>query len=231
MPVTIGTIHKAEQDTNDDTVFRHEGLEFSQIRTIGCIVEMREQSTNILYIIEDGTGRIECKVWLETDQEETTGDGRSKCVEGTYVRVVGTVKVFNGKRNVSAFNVRPIHDFNEITHHGLETIHVHLKAKGGAAAPGAGASVGGVAPPSKTFEGGASVGGGGAESIQSDVLKVFTQHSSMDNKGLDIKRAIEMLLPKGYNAADIRKAIGFLTDEGHLYSTVDENHLKSTENC
>lgn len=230
VPVTIQMIHKAEQDTNEDSIFRMSGTEFSQVRVVGCIVEMKEQSTNIQYTIEDGTGRVECKMWLEEDDGDDMSQERAKCVEGAYVRVIGTVKVFNDKRNISAFNVRPVTDFNEITHHSLEAIYVNLKSSGkGSSAPtSSSASFAGAA--TKSFEGTNSAGGG-MDSLQSDVLKVFTENSSNDNEGLDIKRAIEMLVPKGHSSSDIRKAIGFLTDEGHLYSTIDENHLKSTENC
>ena len=69
---------------------------------------------------------------------------------------------------------------------------------------------------------------GDMSGVQNDVLAVFNAHSS-DETGLAIKKAIELLVPKGHNGPSIRKAIGFLTDEGHLYSTVDENHLKSTD--
>ena len=60
------------------------------------------------------------------------------CSEGVYIRVIGNVKVFNEKRQVTAFNVRPIDDFNEVTHHAMESIYCHLKATKGAASAGAG---------------------------------------------------------------------------------------------
>ena len=60
------------------------------------------------------------------------------------------------------------------------------------------------------------------------VLQVFREHSAQGESGLDIKRAVEMLVSKGHVAAEIRKAIGFLADEGHLYTTIDEEHLKCT---
>lgn len=237
VPVTIKMIQDAEQDTNDDSVFRLSGAqEFSQVKVVGSVVSVKEQSTNVLYVVEDGTGRMDVKMWLDTDQDDVMdgGDGTSssaaaanKCTEGTYVRAIGTVKVFNDKRHVSAFNIRPVEDFNEITHHALETAYVHLKATKGA-------QTGAVTEndaATKTYEGPVDASGNAGDKLQNDVVRVFTENSSMDDQGLDIRKAIEMLLPKGYSAPEIRKAIGFLTDEGHLYSTIDENHLKSTEAC
>jgi replication factor A2 len=43
-----------------------------------------------------------------------------------YVRVVGTVKDWQGERNINGFRLLPVGDFNEITFHMLDTIHVHL---------------------------------------------------------------------------------------------------------
>lgn len=43
-----------------------------------------------------------------------------------YVRVVGRIVAFNGKRRVFVHQMRPVVDFNEITCHCLEVIHAHL---------------------------------------------------------------------------------------------------------
>ena len=46
--------------------------------------------------------------------------------EGVYVKVFGQLREFQGHKNVNAFEVYPIVDFNEVTFHMLETLHVHL---------------------------------------------------------------------------------------------------------
>lgn len=54
---------------------------------------------------------------------------------GTYVRVYGSLKHYQGYR-ITAFAVRPIHDFNELTHHNLQAVfqHLHLLKGGGTGA-------------------------------------------------------------------------------------------------
>lgn len=42
------------------------------------------------------------------------------------MRVVGRLSVFNDERNLIAFRVIPITDYNEVTFHHLEVINVHL---------------------------------------------------------------------------------------------------------
>ena len=45
---------------------------------------------------------------------------------GQYVSVVGQVKAFGEDIQTQAFDVRPITDFDEVTHHFLEAIYCHL---------------------------------------------------------------------------------------------------------
>jgi len=233
VPVMIRQLHQAVQDTNDDAMFMLGSAAVAQVRLVGCIVEMKEQSTSLVYIVEDGTGRVEVKLWLEQDDNEELASTRAKCCEGTYIRVIGNIKEFNGKRHISAFNVRPVEDFNELTHHALEAIFVHMRSEkessdtktaGDGAAPMA---TGHTAQQSSAGQGHNNEDDG-MSSINKAVLQVFNNASS-DEHGLDRRKAIEMLIPKGFDAQAIRKSIGFLVDEGHLYSTIDEDHLKSTD--
>ena len=43
-----------------------------------------------------------------------------------YVKVIGHLKQFNKPRNIVAFKIRPIEDFNEVTHHMAEVMYAHL---------------------------------------------------------------------------------------------------------
>lgn len=44
---------------------------------------------------------------------------------------MGTIKVFGGKRHVSATHIRPITDGNEVQHHLLKALYVSLILRGG----------------------------------------------------------------------------------------------------
>jgi len=59
-----------------------------------------------------------------------------------YISVLGSLKVFGGKRHVSATHVRLITDPNEVAHHLLKATWVSLSLRGATeGAGGAGASV------------------------------------------------------------------------------------------
>ncbi|CAD5327859.1 unnamed protein product [Arabidopsis thaliana] len=45
--------------------------------------------------------------------------------DGTYVRLNGHLKTFQGEKQLLVFSVRPIMDFNEVTFHYIECIHLY----------------------------------------------------------------------------------------------------------
>jgi replication factor A2 len=49
----------------------------------------------------------------------------------SYVRVLGTLKTFGGKRHVSTQRLRPVSDPHEVYFHLLEALDVHLQATSG----------------------------------------------------------------------------------------------------
>ena len=42
------------------------------------------------------------------------------------MKVIGHLKQFNKQRNIVAFKIQPIEDFNEVTHHMAEVMYTHL---------------------------------------------------------------------------------------------------------
>ena len=77
--------------------------------------------------------------------------------------------------------------------------------------------------------GGFNFGGGagaGSSLLQDKVLAEFSK--SADESGMDIKDVIKAMESQGVNGAQVREAVEYLAGEGHLYSTIDEEHFKST---
>ena len=104
-----------------------DGKPLRQIKIVGVIVEVKESSTNVQYTVEDSTGRINCKKWIDDNTDDPWRQKeRDALKEGVYVKVFGQLREFQGHKNVNAFEVYPIVDFNEVTFHMLETLHVHL---------------------------------------------------------------------------------------------------------
>ena len=51
---------------------------------------------------------------------------RSSLRECVYVRVIGELRAFQDQKSVTGNHIKPLDDFNEITYHLLEVIHLHL---------------------------------------------------------------------------------------------------------
>lgn len=231
VPVTIKQLLEAEQK---DTKFTVDGRPLSQITVIGSVLSMKVEATNVTYLIDDSTGKISVRIYIDSEEEAQV----QTFEPGTYVRCVGNLRSFNDRRNVIGFQLIPVTDFNELTFHYLNVIACHLrctKQPGNitpAKSPGAAAHsssfgnpmMGGM-PAQPTFQ--AEADAGGFTSIQNRVLDVFKTEGNDTDAGVSIHRLFE-LLPQ-VPQQEIRNTLTFLSDEGHLYTTIDENHFKSTD--
>lgn len=110
---------------------------------------MVRQTLNVVYQLEDGTGQIEGRFWIDggTNQDDGNTDEdeimyaiglRSNspihsltrlvlCSDNSYVRIMGSVKDFQHKRHLNVQRISPIRDHHEIFFHMLEALHVHLE--------------------------------------------------------------------------------------------------------
>jgi hypothetical protein len=65
------------------------------------------------------------------------------------------------------------------------------------------------------------------ESVLDDVMHQFERPEAASDKGLSVEWVVQQLSSK-YTATQVRNAIEELGQEGSLYSTIDENHFKSS---
>jgi replication factor A2 len=222
VPLTIKQLQNSEIR---DSKFKIDGKEVSQITFIGVILTVEAQNTNVNYLIDDGTGKINVRIYIDMDDETQK---QSQWRENMYVRVIGNLRVFQNGPSVVGFQLIPLTDFNELTFHMLEVIHTHCvntkTAQGGspAKAPAAQSNDSNVISNSNFGNDG---GDGAFSDIQKQVLQVFAQDHNNET-GTSIQTVCERL--SQFQRHDIQRAIEYLSDEGHLYSTIDEEHYKST---
>jgi replication factor A2 len=98
------------------------------ISIIAKLVNIKEVSTHVRYTLEDGTGVIEAARWSQDGKSEVydSENGPEKLCLNSYVQVIGTIRLFAGKRSIQAASLKPVTDINQITHHGLMASWVHL---------------------------------------------------------------------------------------------------------
>ncbi|CZR63456.1 probable replication protein A subunit [Phialocephala subalpina] len=221
-PVTIKQILEAHQP-HPDSDFKIDGSEVTQLSFVGQIHSIASQTTNHTFQIDDGTGLVDVKQWIDSDQDPEHVRPLPK--EGEYIHVWGRLKAFNNKRHVGAHVIRPITDFNEVSMVLLEATAVHLYfVRGPPETPGMKSEGGGQGMFVDSNGGGAIQNVGGKPmpaTLSATGRKVFglLQSHPQNNEGLHVSMIAAQL---GLQANDVFKAGDELLGEGMIYTTVDD---------
>ncbi|XP_030074880.1 replication protein A 32 kDa subunit [Microcaecilia unicolor] len=228
VPCTVSQLLSASQTGE---VFAVGEVELSQVVVIGIIRHTEKAPTNILYKLDDMTAApMDVRQWVDTDE---AGNENVVVPPGSYVKVVGHLRSFQNKRSLVAFKVMPLEDMNEFISHMLEVVHCHmtLSMAQGTFSAGGGASLASIPARSGTGEVGSGYSGSsdtqmnGLTPHQSQVLNLIRSYRGNEGMSFDeLKKRLH-----GLNITAIKQAVEFLSNEGHIYSTVDEDHFKSTD--
>uniref|UniRef100_A0A6B2LDB7 Replication protein A C-terminal domain-containing protein n=1 Tax=Arcella intermedia TaxID=1963864 RepID=A0A6B2LDB7_9EUKA len=109
----------------DEFIINNEPV--TQVSVVGLILDDSAQATYLNFTIDDGTGQIDVRIWIDNEESNPYIEHhKQEWVAGVYVRVVGTIRAFSTKRNIIGHRLIAIEDFNEITFHSLEVLHTHL---------------------------------------------------------------------------------------------------------
>jgi len=202
--------------------FKIDNAQIDQCTFVGQVRNISQQATNVTYKIDDGTGIIEVKQWLESDSGDDAA--KSKVVDNSYVRVWGRLKSFGNKRHVGAHVIRPISDHNEINYHLLEATVVHLYFSRGPPSGGKGGtnSTNGQQDVHTGNGGGSGTGDALPAGLSATAKKVYNclATTPQSNEGLheqDIAARLNM------NVADITAGGDQLLELGLIYTTVDDH--------
>ncbi|KAJ4367375.1 Replication factor A protein 2 [Neocucurbitaria cava] len=222
-PVTVKQILDAQQESSGrDEAFKIDGHVVSQLTFVGQIRNISAQTTNTTYRLDDGTGSVEVKQWVDSDRVEQTDPIRAKLVEGAYCRAWGKLKAFNDRRSVQAQVMRPVEDMNEVSYHLLEATAVHLYfTRGPPGGANAGAATTNGAAGQQQAAGSAMYGGFDLSPYSSLARRVFQllRESPQSNEGV---HQHEVAAKLGVDTAEVGKAGDDLLTGGMIYTTVDD---------
>ena len=110
---------------NRDAEFQIDSVDINQLSFCAKVLNINRTTTNVSYTVEDGTGQVDVRQWIEASADED-GQPSDGIEQDSLVRIVGTIKVFHNKRSINAISVRKVTDMNEQQFHLLEAIYVHL---------------------------------------------------------------------------------------------------------
>ncbi|KAM3537715.1 hypothetical protein ARSEF1564_009361 [Beauveria bassiana] len=225
-PVTVKQVVEAEEGYSGGD-FKIDGASAPQVTFVGQIRSVNAQATNITLKIDDGTGQIEVKKWIDGDKPE---DPEAYELD-SYVRVWGRLKSFSNKRHVGAHVIRPVDDFNEVNYHMLEATYVHLfftrGPLGGAGGQQNGGGGGAAHGDSMFVDGGAAYDGGASQNASKltrcspGAKKMFNFLSSApgSNEGVDINIVTSST---GMSTRDVLTAADELLGQGLIYTTLND---------
>jgi replication factor A2 len=227
--VTVKQILDASQPF-PEAPFQIDGADVANVLFMGQVRNISSQSTNVTYKIDDGTGEIEVKKWvdsttadnMDTDDGKAPADGKSELELNGYARVFGSIKSFGNKRYIGAHSVRPLTNINELHTHLLEATVVHLFFTRGP--PGATAAAGGNASGAD-----AVMGGAGEYNEQNKALasmspvakKIYQllQLEPQDHSGLHMQVIASRL---NIPVTEIARAGEEMLGAGLVFSTLDD---------
>ncbi|CAK4034895.1 related to single-stranded DNA binding 30K chain [Lecanosticta acicola] len=225
-PVTIKQLHDAAHPHPDADHFMIDNSETTQVTFIGQVRNISTQTTNVTYKLDDGTGIIEVKQWIDAEALQDPDDPsnqKPKPVEEGYARVWGRLKAFNNKRHVGANYIRPIQDFNEIQYHLLEATVVHLHFAKGPLEQQAQANGGanGMTNGGHQQANGYAQQDPGPGSVSAAARKIFAvlKQTPQTNEGL---HAQDIAMRVGLEMSEVMKAGDELLSGGKIYTTVDD---------
>ncbi|PWY94687.1 replication protein A, subunit RPA32 [Aspergillus sclerotioniger CBS 115572] len=232
-PITIKQALDANQPY-PEAPYQIDSAEVASVTFIGQVRNISSQSTNITYKLDDGTGEIEAKQWIDsmtadsmdTDDPTSNSTNKNQIELNGYARVFGKLKSFGNKRFVGAHCVRPIKDINELHCHLLEASAVHLFFTRGPSNPNSGEGAGGVKGGGDSAMGGVNgaddfAAAKGLPAMSPVAKRVYhlLKTEPQSNEGLHAQLiAAKLSLPM----PDVARAGDELLTAGVIFSTVDE---------
>lgn len=228
--MTVKQIQDAGSGGGDEKSFLINGVAAGQVTVVGMIVSAEVQMTAISIMLDDGTGRISGSHMLPVDEEagsEAVIAKRQRIREGAWVRVVGGIQIVDGKRALGVFRIRPVDDMNEITYHRLEVVKTFLaQTKGSKGVGGIGVGVRGDTGMQTDGQGmsdSAIVDSLALNPIQKKAFVYLQSRPSDEGSGVSLQE-IYRDVPGFPNVQAVKAVMDHLASDGHVYTTVDENH-------
>ncbi|KAE9406364.1 replication protein A, subunit RPA32 [Gymnopus androsaceus JB14] len=233
-PLTIAQANKAKQDYTDAewTLF---GSEIGQVTLVGQVVDISEQATNFVYILEDGTGRMEVRRWREQNTEEEEVKW-GNIVVNHVVRVTGRMKAFGSKKSINATTVRPSDDPHEIYFHTMEALSLTFGLSnglpGGQAPSAQGHGITSPATASAYTAHSTKVANDDMAEyknlppLQREIIKFILAQPEHDEGGVHVGMIAKSVQGLQARPNDVSDALDALMDAGHIYTTSDDSHFQ-----
>ncbi|XP_036418471.1 replication protein A 32 kDa subunit-like [Colossoma macropomum] len=215
LPCTVSQLLSA---TEQQGSFFIQGTEINQVTVVGIVRRTKPAVAYVVYSLDDMTGPpLDVKQWMDLEDANM-----NDCVipPGTYIKVVGSLRSFQNHRSMVAFSTCRVEDYNEITSHMMEVVQAHLLNDSSSCSMMKKKAMTSIMSLSRSNESTSY----GFTANQSQVFNLIKSCPLAEGISVQsLKTSLKYLTPY-----DIRTCLKFLINEGHIFSTVDDDHFKST---
>lgn len=223
VPVDIGEILSMSGDQM--TV---EGREVGMVVLVGRVLRVDHQATKNTYTIEDDTGTIDAVHWVDEGQENTSAN----VSENMNCRVIGAVRSAQDKKHVMIFKISQIENKDEIEAHGLEVLHAKLMIRKLQNQENSNIGMNSMSNSMMNFGSNTAAmpnmsSGNAFGNAQQDMIYKVIAACTRD-EGIGREELMTQLKAK-VSKVDLDSALDFLSGEGHIYSTIDDDHFKTID--
>ncbi|KAI1795870.1 replication protein A subunit RPA32 [Ganoderma leucocontextum] len=239
-PVTLKQLVEATIE-HSDADWKIGDVEVGQVTVVAHVLSAQAQTTNCVYLLDDGTAQFEARQWVDANNE---GDDKREITENRYVRVLGTLKVFGQKRYITAthiIEIPPERVCDELCFHISEAAMVTLIfERGPPPRPSEGAST------SRPNAAASSTSAYSASSSSVAINSAYPNLSPLQRQiitflisqpkteegihvGAIARHIASISGGAPLNADGISKALDELSDQGHVYTTIDDSHFAVSE--
>ncbi|XP_044732880.1 replication protein A 32 kDa subunit-B [Chrysoperla carnea] len=217
MPMFIKHMHLLSEDL---TFF---GQTIQMVELYGVLRSQTVSSTKVIYELEDFSDKIICHLWLDHDPDQAPTI--PNLMLNAYCRVVGTLKSLAEGRRVMILKIENMNHPNELVTFMLSAICARYEiekmfkeeANGGTMNITTGA--GGVAGTNNDLDDANNMIG---TPFQYKVYKAIGKCNGEPHGGT-IKQIQDIVK---CTKAELMDTLEFLTNEGHVYTTIDDDHYK-----
>ncbi|KAF0992341.1 hypothetical protein HZS_3153, partial [Henneguya salminicola] len=225
VPCTVSIIKNAIYNKLDNSI-SYQNYQLVNVTVIGYITSVQQTSTLMSYELNDGTSETNLivKKWIEDKNQDI--DRLSFCREDCFVQIIGHLKQQSedDQRIMMAFCILPITDYNELSYHMVEVIHTHLILPKLQMNENLADHKGALFQNTNINESRNDYGGSpqtGLDSICQQILQMVRRCAT--SEGIHVLE-IQKQMPK-YSEKVLREKLEFLHGEGHVYSTISEDHF------
>uniref|UniRef100_A0A3B4E757 OB domain-containing protein n=1 Tax=Pygocentrus nattereri TaxID=42514 RepID=A0A3B4E757_PYGNA len=199
----------------------------TQVGVVGIVRRTKPAVAYVVYSLDDMTGpSLDVKQWMDL---EAANMNDRVIPPGTYIKVVGSLRSFENHRSMVAVSVRRVEDYNEITSHMMEVVQANLLNDGSSCSVvsvTSGVECWPFASKAKSLT--VTTIMSLSSSNKSTSYGFTANQSQVGQNPQSPQHDFRLVCVSFFVSFCSRTCLKFLINEGHIFSTVDDDHFKST---